>query len=1040
MKDRGYTVILDALLALVLIMVLFSGLWGSIHFKSREGASSSFKRLHYVSEDVLDVLNKKGVLDEVGEAWASAGGDNASGNWSYAVNVSRAYLEQLVPVNVGYRFYLEDDVLAENTSRVPEDSSVVATHAIRLLVGYGSGLPVRGETSRVYLSNIKSKTNSVYGFFGGFVGEGNITRNITLPGDMDTVIQAYLELNAGSAFELFVNGVSVGAYSPGAEDMSANIKDYVPTPGNYFTAGENQLELRFTGSDIATQYVGGGFIRVTYNTSSMETGEDTGESRYFFPGIEGVINHYSSFYVPGQLTNMSAFLHLRANYTTYLTIGNQLVYNQSLNGSEVSVTLTDENLSAILSYPGLSQKTTPIRLGMQNLSRTIEHGNADVVLTTDLSFSMWEDMCMDGDWEMIFDSNNPSLNDTAVAAQVCTSQCIRNDGLLCHYNDCSGSYPECCSCSYGCWRSFGCGQNPGSVCSLPCYECIWYGGHGNYTYDSSGGSYCYDCTNLGCTYCFDTTEVSEWCALSCGPTVYAYWGVNGTAADPYAPPPAGQCSLYRCTSYARASCTFYSHRACDQAYVHARTTYDFDGLPMISYLPCPNQCFACNLTGVGLAKQLDANFTERILNISGNRIGLVAYGDDSYSTHALSNDTSSLSSEVDSYFAGGETCVCCAINESITAMQDSNSSRLKFILAMTDGEANVRCGNAAADLDGDTQVTAKDDAIQAACTAYEDYNITVYAVGFGSSAGADTLQRIADCGNGTFYSANSSQDLEAIYNDIANEIIEAVYAAQAINLTFSYESILYPDSYIQFNYTPVNTTVYGEITIAANTERFNNTDNCTGLLYIPGHTAFIDAKVTSFSAQYWTDYVSADKGSGASVAYTLRDGSLGEDYSVLGDPFIVNIPLDLLASGVNNTITVETGTNTSNHTGCSIDDRVIYTLRMPRLVGYGDVFMKSIGCNWTIEFEDGSTMYSPIPSTYNESQNCYYTSGNSTGAYPGGDSYADAVARLLRNLDLDGDGRVDILFDETMIEFELARAGGVRSLWGPLKAKLVMWM
>lgn len=1031
---------MDALLALILTIVLFAGLWGSIHFKSQDTGASSFKRLHYISEDVLDVLNKKGVLDEVGTFWAAADGDNTSANWSDAANISLTYLEQLVPSNVGYRFYLEEDVLAENTTRIPEDSAVSETHSLRLLVGYGSGLPIRGDTSRVYLSNIKSKTNSVYAFFGGFVGEGNITRNATLPDDMDTVIQAYLELNAGSAFELIVNGASVGTYSPGAGEMSANIKEYIPNPATYFTAGENQLELRFTGSDISTQFIGGGFIRVTYNTTSMETGEDTGQIKYYFPGIDGLINHYSSFHVPGQLTNMSASLHLKSNYTTYLTVGDIVVYNQSLNGSTVSVTLSDGYLSSLLSYSELSQKTTPIRLGLQNLSRTIEHGNADVVLTTDLSFSMWEDMCMDGDWHMIFDSNNPSLNDTAVAAQVCTSQCIRNDGQLCHYNDCSWGHPECCSCRLGCWRSYGCTQNPGSVCTLPCYECISYGGAGNYTLNPSEGSYCYDCTNLGCTYCFETTEVSEWCVLSCGVAVYAYWGVNGTAADPFAPPPSGQCSLYRCSSYARASCSFYSHRSCDQAYVAQRTTYDFDGLPLISYLPCPNQCFACNLTGVGLAKQLDADFTDRMLNISGNRIGLVSYGDDSYDTHALSNDTASLSTEITSYVAGGETCVCCAINDAVDVMADSNSSRLKFILAMTDGEANVRCGNAIADLDGDSQITAKDDAIQSACTAYEDDNITVYAVGFGFDAGADTLQRVADCGNGTFYAANSSEDLESIYNDIANEIIEAVYAAQAINLTFSYESILYPDSFIQFNYTPVNTTGYGEIMLSSNTERFNNTDNCTGILYTPSHTAFIDAKVTSFSAQYWTDYVGADKGSGPATAYTLRDGSLGEDYTVLGDPFTVNIPLTFLASGVNNTITIGTGINTTNQTGCSEDDRVIYTIRLPRLAPYGDVFTESNGCNWTIEFEDSTTMYSPIPSTYNGSQLCYYTNVNSTGAYPATDSYADAVARLLKNLDLDSDGRVDILFDETMIEFELARAGGVRSLWGPLKAKLVLWM
>jgi hypothetical protein len=85
-------------------------------------------------------------------------------------------------------------------------------------------------------------------------------------------------------------------------------------------------------------------------------------------------------------------------------------------------------------------------------------------------------------------------------------------------------------------------------------------------------------------------------------------------------------------------------------------------------------------------------------------------------------------------------------------------------------------------------------------------------------------------------------------------------------------------------------------------------------------------------------------------------------------------------------------------------------------------------------------MNAVIPDSYNGTSLCYYTEVNSSGAYTQTDSYADAVARLLRQLDLDSDGRVDILFDETMINFELARAGGVRSLWGPVTAKLVLWM
>ncbi|MFH1835625.1 MAG: hypothetical protein ABH851_05505 [Methanobacteriota archaeon] len=147
-NNKGYTVILDSLFAFTITVMLFAGLWGAIHYKPSDTSSSSFKRLHYISEDSLEVLNKKGVLDEIGEAWAESGGDNSSANWTIAKNLSEYYFELLVPSHVGYRFYLDDDVLAQNTSRSDESSSVAMTHSFRLLVGYASGQPLRGNVAR----------------------------------------------------------------------------------------------------------------------------------------------------------------------------------------------------------------------------------------------------------------------------------------------------------------------------------------------------------------------------------------------------------------------------------------------------------------------------------------------------------------------------------------------------------------------------------------------------------------------------------------------------------------------------------------------------------------------------------------------------------------------------------------------------------------------------------------------------------------------------------------------------------------------------
>jgi hypothetical protein len=159
---------------------------------------------------------------------------------------------------------------------------------------------------------------------------------------------------------------------------------------------------------------------------------------------------------------------------------------------------------------------------------------------------------------------------------------------------------------------------------------------------------------------------------------------------------------------------------------------------------------------------------------------------------------------------------------------------------------------------------------------------------------------------------------------------------------------------------------------------------------------------------------------------------------MLGDPYAVQIPVEYLPSNVNSTIVIETGDSQSTRTGCSADDRVVYTIRLKMLVNYGNVFQNADGCIWTIGFEDGSTMTAKIPSAYNGTKQCYYTTDNITQSKT--DTIDDSVYRLMRHLDIDKNGQVNVIFDPTAVNFETSRAGGVKSLWGPTKFKLILWM
>ena len=84
----------------------------------------------------------------------------------------------------------------------------------------------------------------------------------------------------------------------------------------------------------------------------------------------------------------------------------------------------------------------------------------------------------------------------------------------------------------------------------------------------------------------------------------------------------------------------------------------------------------------------------------------------------------------------------------------SLAEKFNSMIVMSDGQANIGCAMDPVpdrDTDGDITNDPDDHAIEAACRAHEDYNITVYAIGFGGGADQFTLQQIADCGGGDYY-------------------------------------------------------------------------------------------------------------------------------------------------------------------------------------------------------------------------------------------------------------------------------------------------
>ena len=407
----------------------------------------------------------------------------------------------------------------------------------------------------------------------------------------------------------------------------------------------------------------------------------------------------------------------------------------------------------------------------------------------------------------------------------------------------------------------------------------------------------------------------------------------------------------------------------------------------------------------------DANkvFIDSILNITGNQVGLVGYEADvsNDDVHHLSTNKSSLDNQVDEWDAVGGTCICCGINEAANRLSNVSDNRVKSILVMSDGEANYECSQQGT---GDP----KQDAIQSACDAYNNHDITVHAVGFGSNADEATLQDIADCGRGGYY-YGTVENIISLYENISEEIINASYEKQTITSTGEAITKLYPDSYIEFDYEKEELP-FG-LYITSESKNFNSSSMTN--FYVPKNSTVAEARAISYSGPKWTKSLGVyDNGSWDSV-YNLS--KYNEKYIKLGDPYTVNIPSEKIVQG-NNVIGLKTGLSPYNSSSSSPADKIIYTV-IKKALGYSPVSSTSEGCDWIIEFDDLTNTTLEVPENNNNTQTCYFT--NEKISYDENDAIAKATYDLLKELDFDSDNRVNSKFSENDMNIETSGIKGI---------------
>ncbi len=1065
--------------------------------------NNEYTKILIQSGDITNLNNT--ILEQIGDFWANE-------KLNLSLNFIRNITADLIPVNYGFSVFINgEEIYSRNLTLT---RALVSSK--KIISGIAKAKPTEGYTARVLLNGIKSKRTNAYVYFGGYEGDGNLTKRIILPNDVVSFNSSYLEVDAGSSFNLYINNAFSGTYTKG----SGGGGDRIPGKWNIsnaylsnFRAGQNIINLNFTSG---SSYIAGGFLRVNYITSSYNDTQTPGFEKYLFPGIDGIINLYSSVYSPGTVNNMQVFLNYSSNYTTYLRLGNTTVYEENPQGAK-ETTLTNSTLKTLLDYSLFNQKTVPLKMGITNVTVITGGTISDSALITDRTSSMSAcDVvvnCTAGlcDSDAIGGCHDRRDNVAIKADKKFIDETLKVQGSkiglvgygeslypFCDFHDFSddnlslkyriGNYSNswcgntCISCGilaatelllekealYGLNELFyinstqlhvgdtgqgvsvmqklnlsvnkskfvksrlsifgrGIAVNSGyqdcvylnqkyigrmcdssadwHTCSFP-LKAELFSDNGNNNITITGGTTagCFQTAGDNDDWDFNNVKLSVWESETIPKTEYnSSLGEVQIGDAPFQPINTLILNISINKSKARAA------------------HLEFDAIDIaLSYFDCVY--INGNYVGrVDYQKWNGTNVWQRI--IFDVPVAWLENGQNQI------NMTSGTTSGCLRTSGDNDEWRFRNVNLSVVWTDETpNYDRTKSMLIMSDGQANTKIG----DCDGCNSTGARTETIQKACEANDLYGIKVYAVAFGNvgATAIDTLNQSACCDDCShFYTSNKSDELIEIYTKIAQSIGNITYKEQSINLSAgSIRTSLYPSSYIEFNYTSPEVQ-FNKVPLSFETDRFGNNVS-SGTLTIYANTSVLDARVTSYSGSKWTDNLIVN----GNTVYRLTD--YDNDYTLLGDPFTVNIPVGNINQG-NNSITISTGVNSTAPTGGSIDNRIIYTLLLNGFADYSAVVAKSDGCSWNVAFEDGTFSTIKIPSTYNGGDSCSYT--NTSKTYDSNDALNNAVYQLFNNLDVDKDGKLEFNIEESNLNINTLEISKVPSLWGPAIVEIRVW-
>ncbi|MEK6847032.1 MAG: hypothetical protein AABY16_02600 [Nanoarchaeota archaeon] len=1010
MKKRGIFFSIDALLAFTIIIVIILIAVPLIKISKYEtpisrdillslssikiGEINNAYIQSLVASQVLDA--NKTALDQIGILTIT--------NETLAKNLANIILQDIdVKENIGI-WYGNKLIFSSNNSAYENASNIFTERYIVSGLGglNGTGI-LSGYSARGYLS---STYRTKYFYFGGYIGDGNITSIIEYYGN---ITSAQLEIAINNNFTLYINNLSTGNYQESQSEFTP--KNYDLTPHlSKFNSGKNSVELK--GDKL---YVAGGFIKITYDANITYPQQTV---KQYLPGINGLINIYDGIHVPSDLTNLNITLDLDSSYITFLNIGNTTVFNRTTNGREIINLNNTYLLSKLGNYNSLSNKTTPIRLGLENISFNTTT-KVDVISVTDLSGSM------SGNCPFGYQNNlsitpckiNDAKNATKLLIDIILGTNNNRVGLA----------------GFERWAKKPDFHNLSSS-SNSLKKIV------NETWNADGTT-CICCGIIKAIRCFDNqTFFDNFNGQTAGtnPIGWVVSEPSGSFINVTSQSLEGDRGVRVTRNTANPSMSHVFAPEEDDITINfminhstgsGRARIEIEGIDSFG---STYQDYIILKMYNGQIRNIDTAITpynlNSIYNISvqtvpstsrfnlyvnnvlvGNNLQTYANRTNVARVNFLT-ETSAINYTIDKVQIYLNKQLCDGINE---------PNRTRTMIVMSDGDANKVCGlDPVQDWDNDGQTTndPHDHAIQAACDAKNKQNITVHAVGFDITPGSiaeTTLQQVATCGGGNYYLSNITQ-LTQIYQQIANLIL-ATYLEQTLNtVSGNLNTKLYPNSFIELLYTPIQNPFGLIISLE---QQFTNTTQ--GVFQTYANSTVLDAQTTSYSGARWTEKVKLNN----NTVYDIN--KYGSSYTKLGDPYSILLPIASVIA--QNAVTLTTGVAPTNITVGSASNKIIYTLAK-NFSSFSPILAAAQGCNWSLQFDDGTNITAIIPPTYSGPNQCYFPS-NGGFTHDPNDAFQVAVYNLLLQLDLDGNNLIDPKFTEQALQIDLSQVTGIPFTW-----------